>query len=94
MGLIFAASAQPELPSAGVRWLDIVLKKAGHGLGYGVLGWLYMRALRDHTGSREHARFLSVGMASAMNELRQPQADAMPAPIIGATRKLTLAPIS
>jgi VanZ family protein len=64
MGLIFVASAQPELPSAHVRWLDILLKKAGHGLGYGVLGWLYLRALRNHCGKTEHARFLSVGMAA------------------------------
>ncbi len=45
MGLIFFLSAQPSLPSAPGRW-DVLLKKTTHALAYGILTWLYVRALR------------------------------------------------
>lgn len=48
MGLIFFFSSQPHLPSAPQPWLDVLLKKSGHALGYGVLAWLYLRALRGN----------------------------------------------
>ncbi len=47
MGLIFFFSSRPHLPSAPQPWLDILLKKSAHALGYGVLSWLYLRALRE-----------------------------------------------
>jgi len=46
MGVIYVLSAQPSLPSAPEPWLDVVLKKSGHALAYGLLAWLYLRALR------------------------------------------------
>ncbi len=48
MGWIFVASAQPDLPRAPGPWLDTLLKKTGHALAYGILAWLYLRALRRH----------------------------------------------
>ncbi len=45
MGLIFVLSAQPDLPHAPGPWLDTLLKKMGHAFVYGVLAWLYWRAL-------------------------------------------------
>lgn len=46
MGLIFIMSARPQLPHAPNPWLDLLLKKGGHMLAYGILAWLYLRALR------------------------------------------------
>ncbi|MEA3342381.1 MAG: VanZ family protein [Chloroflexota bacterium] len=67
MGLIFFFSAQPDLPSAPGPWLDILLKKTGHALAYGVLAWLYLRPLRGRfhhpTAARAIALCLTVAYA-------------------------------
>lgn len=67
MGLIFSFSAQPDLPSAPGPWLDTLLKKIGHALGYGILAWLYLRALRGRfhhpTAARAIALCLTVAYA-------------------------------
>lgn len=47
MGLIFFLSAQPELPSAKSDLLDVIFKKAGHAVAYGVLMFLTLRALSE-----------------------------------------------
>ncbi|HDQ71810.1 MAG TPA: hypothetical protein ENN19_06900 [Chloroflexi bacterium] len=52
MGLIFFLSAQPDLPGAPSPWLEILLKKGGHAAVYGVLAWLYWRALDHYLGDR------------------------------------------
>ena len=67
MGLLFVLSSQPTLPSAPGRW-DVLLKKAGHVLAYGVLAWLYRRALCQRLGEgRAPAtlRVVSIGLAVA-----------------------------
>jgi len=64
MGLIFVLSSQPTLPSAPGRW-DLLLKKGGHALVYGVLAWFYQRALRQHLCSLAALRVVSVGLAVA-----------------------------
>ena len=46
MGLIFVLSTQPHVPGPPQPLLDLILKKGGHFLGYGVLATLYARALR------------------------------------------------
>jgi len=63
MGLIFFFSAQPHLPRAPAPWLDTLLKKLGHALGYGVLAWLYLRALRGHLHPPNSCRAVSLGLA-------------------------------
>jgi len=63
MGVIFVASDQSQLPSVSERWLDIVIKKGGHMLGYGLLASLYIRALKPHIGSSARLRWLSWGLA-------------------------------
>ena len=65
MGLIFALSAQPDFPGPPEPWLDILLKKGGHALGYGVLAWLYRRALGQHIRSANTLRVVSVCLAVA-----------------------------
>ena len=66
MLLIFGFSAQPDLPHAPGPWLDTLLKKLGHALAYGVLAWLYQRALRQRS-SEGHVpitlRIVSVSLA-------------------------------
>ena len=44
MGLIFALSAQPDLNSGLGIW-DTVLRKLAHMAAFGVLWWLWQRAL-------------------------------------------------
>jgi VanZ family protein len=64
MALIFALSAQPKLPSVPGPWLDTLLKKTGHALGYAVLAWLYARALRPHFSDVTALRLVSIGLAA------------------------------
>lgn len=63
MGLLFVLSDQPDLPRAPGPWLDILLKKTAHALVYGVLAWLYRRALRAHFRASTALRIVSVGLA-------------------------------
>ena len=63
MMLIFVLSAQPDLPQAPGPWLDTVLKKAAHMLAFGLLAWLYLRALRQHSGHLAILRLVSAGLA-------------------------------
>ena len=44
MGVIFALSAQPDLNS-GLGTLDTVLRKLAHMAAFGLLWWLWLRAL-------------------------------------------------
>ena len=44
MGVIFALSAQPDLNSGLGGW-DTLLRKLGHMTEYGLLCWLWLRAL-------------------------------------------------
>jgi len=64
MGLIFLLSSQPTLPSVPGGW-DVLLKKVGHALAYGVLAWLYQRALRRHFSTLATLRIVSIGLALA-----------------------------
>jgi VanZ family protein len=65
MGLIFVASAQPDLPRAPGPWLDTLLKKTGHALAYGILAWLYLRALRGRFQDERVFYAVSIGLAAA-----------------------------
>lgn len=65
MGAIFAFSTQPDLPHAPSAWLDVIVKKSGHALAYGVLAWLYYRALRPHVRAPLILRLVSIALAVA-----------------------------
>lgn len=74
MGLIFAMSAQPSPPQLPEPLLDLLLKKAGHMVGYAVLAWLYLRALRGcgSTFNRAYLFSLALSVAYAVtDELHQ-----------------------
>ncbi|HEX8744688.1 MAG TPA: VanZ family protein [Thermoleophilaceae bacterium] len=51
MAVIFALSAQPDL-SSGLGTLDLVLRKIAHMAEYGLLVFLWWRALREPAGAR------------------------------------------
>ena len=70
MGLIYFFSAQPDLPRAPGPWLDTVIKKSGHALSYGVLTYLYRRALRPHIRDSHTLRTVCVvlGVAYALSD--------------------------
>ncbi len=63
MGVIFWLSAQPDLPHAPEPWLDTVVKKTGHAVLYGVLAWLYLRALQGDGPPSGRTRLLALGLA-------------------------------
>lgn len=65
MGLIFALSAQPDLPHAPDPWLDVLLKKAAHASVYGVLAWLFLWALRGRKPASDQLRLLSLALTLA-----------------------------
>ena len=51
MGLIFALSSQPSLPSHPNGLVDFVLKKGSHAAEYGILAFLFWRALSKGKGA-------------------------------------------
>jgi len=63
MGLIFLLSAQPQLPSVTQNWLDSLIKKGGHMLGYAILASLYLRALQSHGDPAPKRQWLGWGLA-------------------------------
>ena len=65
MGVIFALSAQPDLNS-GLGTLDTVLRKLAHMAEYGLLWWLWTRAL----GRPDLAAVITLAYA-ATDELHQ-----------------------
>ena len=65
MALIFVLSAQPDLPGVPGPWLDTLLKKTGHALSYGLLTWLYWRALRPRLRATASLRVVCVSLAVA-----------------------------
>jgi VanZ family protein len=63
MTSIFVISAQPSLPHAPEPWIDLLLKKGGHALAYGILAWLYLRALRGGSDASDQLRLVSLLLA-------------------------------
>jgi VanZ family protein len=67
MAVIFALSAQPDL-SSGLGTADLVLRKCAHMTEYGLLWWLWRRALGPGTGATAAAIAL---LYAATDELHQ-----------------------
>jgi VanZ family protein len=65
MGMIFVLSAQSDLPGPAEPWMDALVKKGGHAVGYGVLAWLYERALRGRVRGPVALRVATVSLALA-----------------------------
>lgn len=43
--MIYWVSDQPDIPHAPEPWVDFLLKKLMHAAAYGILAWLWWRAL-------------------------------------------------
>jgi len=63
MGLIFLVSAQSSLPRVESD-LDVVLRKAAHMTEFGMLWWLWVRALHPASDLR-HAVLVALAIALA-----------------------------
>jgi len=75
MGVIFILSAQPTLPHHPEALLDLVLKKAGHMMGYGILAFLLWRAFSRGRGALSRsalvAAFVVAVLYAASDEYHQ-----------------------
>jgi VanZ family protein len=68
MGVIFALSAQPDL-SSGLGTADLVLRKIAHMAEYGLLVFLWWRALRTRAPARAAiAAAFAIGLAYAATD--------------------------
>lgn len=70
MGLIFAFSSRSQLPRLPEPFFDVLLKKGGHFLGYGVLGVLLWRAF-DWGRRRWVAAWVVAVMYAVSDEFHQ-----------------------
>lgn len=72
MVVIFALSAQPDL-SSGLGTADLILRKIAHMAEYGLLVFLWWRALRTRTAGRVAvAAAFAIGLVyAASDELHQ-----------------------
>jgi VanZ family protein len=88
MGLIFAISAQTNLPHAPEPVLDFLLKKGGHLLAYAVLARLYLLALRRGGPVTGRLRLFSLGLAvvygisDEIHQLYVPGRDGSPVDVV------------
>lgn len=74
MGLIFALSAQPTLPSVKNQLLDLFLKQSAHVLVYAGLAVLWLRALQDSrlsAGQRLCLALAAAGLYALSDEFHQ-----------------------
>lgn len=72
--MIFVLSAQPDLPHPPEPWQDMLIKKGGHALVFGIQAWLYLRTLRPHVHAPATLRWVSAGLAvlyAASDEFHQ-----------------------
>lgn len=63
MGTLFYLSAQPDIPCPPGPLLQKLYERGGHALGYAILAWLYLRALRRTIHNGVVLRLVSAGLA-------------------------------
>ena len=68
MAFIYFMSSRPSFPLPGVRWLDELIRIAGHFSEYAVLGFLSSRAIAPN-GERSARRAILVLLLSAVYAL-------------------------
>ena len=62
MGLIFFLSSRSTLPGLNEAFWDILLKKIGHFVVFGVLAWLYVLGLRGGQAATPKALWIALGL--------------------------------
>ena len=75
MLIIFVLSNMPQLPAIGTGFTDLLAKKAGHMIGYGLLYLSWYRALMQRTDF-QHRRsmliaFTLTALYAVLDELHQ-----------------------
>lgn len=70
MGVIFWFSAQSTLPSPNDPWLNWLIKKLAHLTEYGILYWLWVRALAtfQSTSRRKYRLAMLIGVIYALSD--------------------------
>jgi VanZ family protein len=63
MLVIFGFSATPAKDLPNFNWADVLVKKGGHMLGYGLLGLSYLRGLRGKPDNDRRASLMAWGLA-------------------------------
>jgi len=75
MGLIFYLSAQPDLPHHPAGMVDLIIKKAGHMVQYGILaGLVWLAWPRGGKGGLRHVflyAFVLSGLYAISDEVHQ-----------------------
>ena len=66
MSAIFILSAQPTLPHYPDRLFDVILKKMGHAVEYGILAFLLRRALSRGRGALSRSALVSAFIVSVL----------------------------
>jgi VanZ family protein len=66
MSVIFILSAQPSLPQHPEALLDLILKKAGHMVGYGILALLLWRAFSRGRGALSRSALVAAFVVSIL----------------------------
>jgi VanZ family protein len=66
MGIIFFLSAQPTLPHHPDNLFDLILKKAGHAVEYGILAFLLWRALSQGQGTLSRSALATAFVVSVL----------------------------
>ena len=66
MGMIFFLSAQPTLPHHPDNLFDLILKKAGHAVEYGILAFLLWRALSQGQGTLSRSALVTAFLISVL----------------------------
>lgn len=70
MGVIFALSAQPDLPHPNAGWADFLVSSLAHATVFGVLALLFSRALGDRPRAGSLAFLFSL-LYALSDELHQ-----------------------
>ena len=63
MLVIFAFSATPGKDLPNFEWADVLVKKGGHMLGYGLLALSFLRGLHGKSDKDQRASIMAWGLA-------------------------------
>ena len=63
MLVIFAFSATPGKDLPNFEWADVLVKKGGHMLGYGLLALFFLRGLHGKSDKDRRAPIMAWGLA-------------------------------
>ena len=75
MAIIFVFSSLPSTELPDFNWADLIVKKGGHALGYGLLAFAYLRGLKGESNQISPCQLLGAWLMaviySATDEFHQ-----------------------